>query len=101
MITTVKTSDAPSINWGAVGMEEVVQNVFTIMSTFKYEIAYARMFGLDGGFVDRPEDEAGALAIAEIYTAINQWEPRADVLDVSVLGREENGGLLLQVVIDV
>ncbi|MCL6456719.1 MAG: hypothetical protein K6T85_01810 [Gorillibacterium sp.] len=101
MFITIRTSEFPMIDWAATGTAEIVQNVFTLMNTFKYEVAYDRTLGLKQDFIDMPEQEAVAFATAQIYSVIKEREPRVKVIDVSYQGLDDNAGLLFEVVIDI
>lgn len=101
MIFELNTSETPDIDWAATGTAEVVQNVFTLITTHKYEVAYDRTLGLDAGYVDLPLAESIAFATAQIYAAIDEREPRATVEDVQYTGTDEEGNMILRVVIDV
>ena len=102
MLVTITTSESPNFNWAATGAEEVVQNVFTLLNTFQYEVAYERTMGLPGELADLPQDEAVPATIARIYALIEEFEPRAEVVSVNFLGvSEEDGSLIFEVVIDV
>ena len=101
MRLTIQTTEAPVIDWAAAGTAEIVQNVFFLINTFQYEIAYDRTLGLNPAFLDLPEQEAVAYAIAQLYAVIEAREPRAAVEDVTYRGMDEKNGLLFEVVIEV
>ncbi len=60
-------------------VEEVIQNVRTILSTVQYEIPLDRGFGLPGSIVDMPMQQAQAVLSSAIFTQIRKYEPRATV----------------------
>lgn len=101
MLVAINTSDSPVIDWDATGSVEIVQNVFTLLNTFTYEVAYDRTLGMPGSFIDMPDPEAVPVVIAQIYALIDEAEPRATVEDVTYQGRSDNGSLIFEVVIDV
>lgn len=101
MQVKITTSDSPNIDWAAIGSAEIVQNVFTLLNTFTYEVAYDRTLGMQGQFVDKPESEAVPIVIAQIYSLISDAEPRASVEDVAFQGKSVDGSLIFEVVIDV
>lgn len=73
-------------------VEEVLQNVRTIISTIKYEIPLDRAFGIDGDVVDMPMQQAQAKLTQEIFRAVRQYEPRAVIESISFSG-DESGRL--------
>ena len=73
-------------------MEEVLQNVRTIISTIKYEIPLDRDFGIDGDVIDMPMQQAQAKLTQEIFRAVRQYEPRAVIESISFSG-DESGKL--------
>lgn len=71
---TVKVEFAP-----ATIVEEVLQNVRTIVTTIKYSVPLDRGFGIDGEVVDLPVHVAQAKLTNEIFRAIRRYEPRAEI----------------------
>jgi phage baseplate assembly protein W len=63
-------------------VEEVLQNIRTILSTRKGSVPLDRDFGVSWAHIDKPFQVAKTLQIAEIHEAIEKYEPRAKVLDV-------------------
>lgn len=101
MLVVINTSEPQLINWGASGSEEIAQNVFTLISTFKYEVAYDRTLGLRSDFVDMSLAEAIAFITAQIYSVVDEREPRATVESVDFLDVSKDGNMIFRVVIDV
>ncbi|WP_051585901.1 hypothetical protein [Caldanaerobius polysaccharolyticus] len=101
MLVTIDTSNISNINWSTSGTDRVIQNVINIIKTFKYEVAYDRTMGLTGKFIDKPLDEAIALATAEIIEVITEREPRAAVKEVNFTGLNDDGNMSFEVVVDV
>lgn len=58
-------------------VEEVLQNVRTIITTIKGSIPLDRAFGIDGEVVDLPVNVAKAKLTNEIFRAVRLYEPRA------------------------
>jgi phage baseplate assembly protein W len=101
MLIEINTSEKTEINWGAVGSEEIAQNVFTLINTLKYEVAYDRTLGIRPDYLDMPLPEAIPLVTAQIYAVVDEREPRATVEDVIYLGVSDDGNSIFKVVIDV
>lgn len=73
-------------------VEEIPQNVRTILSTVKGSVPLDRDFGIDASYVDAPMPVAKAKLASEIMQAIRTYEPRANVTHVDFTG--EMSGLL-------
>lgn len=69
-------------------VEEVLQNVRTIITTIKYEIPLDRDFGIDGDVIDMPMQQAQAKLSQEIFRAVRQYEPRAVIESIDFSGGE-------------
>jgi len=61
----------------------VLQNIALILATPKGSVPMYRDFGLSQEFLDKPIPVARAMLVAEIPEAIELWEPRASVSDIS------------------
>lgn len=75
----------------ATELEEIIQNVRTILTTFKKSVPMDRDFGINASVVDLPIAAAQAAMTADIVAAINRYEPRARVVSVSYEGTEMDG----------
>ncbi len=74
-------------------VEEVLQNVRTIITTIKYEIPLDRDFGIDGDVIDMPMQQTQAKLSQEIFRAVRQYEPRAVIESIDFSG-DESGRLI-------
>lgn len=61
---------------------EVMQNVRTLLSTFKGTVPLDRKFGISGDVMDLPPGRAMAKLQIEILEAIQDYEPRAEVAEI-------------------
>lgn len=100
MLIEIATNDA-TIDWSAKGVNRVAQNVYNLITTIRYEVAYDRTLGLTAAFVDKPLPIAISEATAEIYEIVSEREPRATVQDVEFIGTDNEGNMQFKVVIDV
>jgi phage baseplate assembly protein W len=89
-----------NINWNAKGSERIVQNVYNLLNTFRYEVAYNRILGRNPANLEKPVSDMIPLVIAETYELITEYEPRATIIKVEVVGVEE-GDPTIEVVIRV
>lgn len=101
MQVIINTSTDNVLDWGATGENRIIQNIFSLLKTYKYEIAYDRTLGLTGKFIDKPLDQAVAIAIAEIYELISLREPRTKIINVQHIGIDNDGNMQFKVVIDI
>lgn len=76
-------------------VEEVLQNVAIIISTPQYSVPLDRGFGISARFVDMPIPTAQALIISEMFDAIEKYEPRAQILEVTFEQDEKMPGKLI------
>lgn len=67
----------------ATAVEEILQNVRTIITTPKFSVPLDRDFGLTMTMLDDPMPAAQAKLTAEIIAAIHRWERRVRVTNVS------------------
>lgn len=88
------------LNWNAKGQERILQNVINILNTYRYEVAFDRVFGRNTDNIDRPNNEVIQNLIAETYELIEQYEPRAKVVEVNIYMNEE-GEPVTKVVLEV
>ena len=93
MLYTINGGDAPQIDFAPVTViEEVLQNVRTIISTIKHSVPMDREFGIDGAIIDRPINIAKAHLSNEIFRAVRRYEPRAVIESIDFDG-DESGEL--------
>ena len=67
-------------------VEEVIQNVRTILTTTVYSVPLDRTFGIKPDMLDLPQPAAMARLTAEIVAAVEKFEPRVAVTDVAFTG---------------
>lgn len=84
------TAQSGQINFAPEStVEEVLQNVRTLLGTTKFSVPLDRELGLKTSLVDRPTPQAQTLISADIVQAIRRWEPRAKVEKVTFSGDKE------------
>ena len=94
MAYIIQADETPQIDFAPASVvEEVIQNVRTIITTIKYSIPLDRGFGIDGEVVDLPINVAEAKLTNEIFRAIRRYEPRAVIESISFKG-EDTGRLI-------
>lgn len=65
-------------------VSQVLQNVGTILNTWKGSVPLHRDFGIDPDLLHRPVNMVEDLIIADVIEAIEKYEPRAEVVNVDV-----------------
>ena len=89
MAYIIKANETPKINFAPASIvEEVIQNVRTLVTTIKYSIPLDREFGIDGSVVDLPMHVAKAKLTTEIFRAL-----RAVIESITFQG-EDTGRLV-------
>ena len=95
MSQIVRAYDLENINLAPETIEqEVLQNVAVIISTPKYSVPLDRGLGMAQRFVDKPIQVAQAILISEVLDAIEEAEPRAEVLNVTFELGDRPGALI-------
>jgi phage baseplate assembly protein W len=95
MAYTVTGEQVGAINFAPKTLaEEVLQNISMILSTPQYTVPLDRRFGLSPRFLDKPLAVAQALIVSEVLDAVERYEPRAEILNVSFEESELAGRLL-------
>lgn len=79
-------------------LEEIFQNVNTIVSTIVGTVPLSRRFGVQGAFIDDPTPISKIKFVAEIKEKVEEYEPRVRVLEVRY-GPESLDGLVRPIVI--
>lgn len=90
MQTWLITTTPKTVNLApATVLEEVLQNVYTILTTVRYSVPLERGFGLDGELIDLPIPVAQAKMSASILQQIAKYEPRCKVVRISYVNQSE------------
>lgn len=98
MIYTVNTEN--KINWRAKGRERIAQNVQNLLCTIRNEVAYKREKGRNASGIDSDPEGFKNFVIADTYEIIEEYEPRAEIIDVNVIAIN-NDGVSIEVVINI
>jgi phage baseplate assembly protein W len=97
MSIQVSAADPVVINFSPSPVEEVVQNIRTILSTLRGTVPLNRGFGIDLSLIDEPTPIAKARLTSIVISAVKLHEPRAVVKAIS-FKEELNAGRLVPVV---
>lgn len=77
------TTEPRPLNMLARGVEEILQNIATILTTPKGSVVLDRNFGIDMSALDLPIEMAQNICTAKIIGAIQDYEPRVKVTKVT------------------
>ena len=92
MIYEVSTNQR-GIDFAATGAQEILQNVWMILSTFQYSCPLARDFAWSPEELDAALPVTQARTSARLIAAIRQYEPRAEVVEITYKVDPINGNL--------
>jgi|HigsolmetaAR204D_1030405.scaffolds.fasta_scaffold00489_15 phage baseplate assembly protein W len=87
------TTKRKGIDFGATGVNEILQNVWMIMSTVQYSCPLDRAFAWSAEDVDQPITVAQARMTARLIDAIRRYEPRVEVVGVTYQSDHLSGRL--------
>ncbi|MCP4747308.1 MAG: hypothetical protein GY874_14380 [Desulfobacteraceae bacterium] len=76
---------------GATGLEQIVQNVKTILATVRGSVPLDRNFGVACTYVDDAVPAVKAKLAADIVQSINTYEPRVEVTNIDFSEADANG----------
>ncbi|TGY93443.1 hypothetical protein E5329_18675 [Petralouisia muris] len=100
MTYIVDTTKENEINLDpATVYEEVIQNLYFLYSSTEYDIPLDRGLGLSGAYIDKPIDTAKALATINIYDKTEEYEPRAEIVNIDFEADYERG--ILKPIVEV
>lgn len=83
-----------AVNFAASGMDEILQNLRTIITTAQGSVPLDRGFGVDLADLDAAIPIAQARLTARIVEAIHQYEPRVEVTAVTYAADHMTGQLM-------
>lgn len=75
-------------------IEEIIQNLHTILSTPKGSVPMYREFGIDSFVIDVNVNAAMSLMVNAVYEAIETFEPRAEIVNVTFKDPKTQGKLI-------
>lgn len=102
MAYQIKANDLATIHFApATRKEEILQNIAVILSSPKFSVPLDRGLGLAQRFLDKPIQAAQPILIAEVLDAIEAYEPRVEVLDVTFALGDTPGALIPIVEVDI
>ncbi len=89
------TAAGKSIDFGATGIQELAQNIRTIVSTAQGSAVLNRGLGMNTSLLDGPMNTVQQARLTEqIVTAVQQYEPRVEVVRVDYEEDGQSGRML-------
>ncbi|MDT3416180.1 phage baseplate assembly protein W [Brevibacillus aydinogluensis] len=86
----VTATDLKRIDFGATGVAEILQNIRMILATTEFSCPMDRGFAWNPD-IDAPIPVVQARTAARLVAAIQEYEPRAEVVQVSFQGEPLDG----------
>lgn len=83
-VTVTANSDMPETKFGLTGIAQLKQNVMIIATLRKNMMVMDRGLGVDGTIIDKPVTYARVLIPTALIEAIEDGEPRVQVISVDV-----------------
>lgn len=94
-VTALRLNEADTV-------ASVLQNIAIILSTFQGSSPLYRQFGIDRRSIDKPIPVAKPMLIIDIEEAIREFEPRAEVHNITFsLDPNDPGRLIPTVEVDI
>jgi hypothetical protein len=89
------------VNFNAVGVDEILQNIKMLFSTPAGTVPFDRDFGINWDIVNKPIVIAKGLLTVEYIEKVRKYEPRAQVKQVTFEYDSISGSLIPKVVINL
>jgi len=86
------------IEIGAVGIRSILQNVKTIISTWRGNVFFDRLFGINTRMIDAPLNILYANLSVDITEQLAKYEPRVEVVSVSFEDSDIPNGVVIPLV---
>ncbi len=100
--TEVTPNSRPLINFAPGNVvDEVLQNVATLLSTIRYTVPYDRELGITPDYLDDPTPLTRARLTADVIDLLRRREPRAKVIEVTFDEDQGEGYLIPKVKVTV
>lgn len=99
----VTADEGLTIDWAPMTeVDEIIQNVRTILRTAQFSVPLERRLGISGAFIDSPmTDNEEAMLREEIFNVIKMYEPRAVVTEITFEREPLTGVLKPRIEVDI
>ena len=75
-------------------IDEITQNIATILLTPKGTVPLDRNFGTSWQFIDRNTPAAESTIVSDVLDAIEEYEPRVEIVDITFDTNEMTGQII-------
>ena len=94
MMLEIMAKDTNDFSWQPeTELEEIIQNVRTILTTRRGSVPLDRSFGIDTALIDLPVTVIKGRLTTEIIEAVERFEPRVEVKEVKFAGDAADGAV--------
>ncbi len=94
MMLEIMAKDTNDFSWQPeTEVEEIIQNVRTILTTRRGSVPLDRSFGIDTALIDLPVTAIKGRLTTEIIEAVERLEPRVEVKEVKFTGDAADGAV--------
>ena len=94
MMLEIMAKDTNDFSWQPeTEVEEIIQNVRTILTTRRGSVPLDRSFGIDTALIDLPVTAIKGRLTTEIIEAVERFEPRVEVKEVKFAGDAADGAV--------
>ena len=94
MMLEIMAKDTNDFSWQPeTEVEEIIQNVRTILTTRRGSVPLDRAFGIDTALIDLPVTAIKGRLTTEIIEAVERLEPRVEVKEVKFTGDAADGAV--------
>lgn len=97
---TVSTQGNSPIEIGATGLADIIQCLRTLLCTIQGTVFLDRKLGLSVDMIDEPVTDLSKIH-QFVYEAIEEYEPRVEVLGVKQKFDNEEGKAFFEVLLDI
>lgn len=100
MRVLVDTGKQTQYKLGATGIDDIVQCVNILLTTYKKTVFLDRDLGINADIIDEPTNRSAKL-YQEIFRAIEENEPRAEVIEIKTYLADIDGKVEIKLILDV
>lgn len=94
MMLEIIAKDTNDFSWQPeTEVEEIIQNVRTVLTTRRGSVPLDRSFGIDTALIDLPVTAIKGRLTTEIIEAVERFEPRVEVKEVKFTGDAADGAV--------
>ena len=100
-LVTIDSGKENVLNWAAKGQDRIIQNIYNILNTYKYEVAYNRNLGISPDVIDKDVETMKSIITEDLFDNIKRYEPRATLKSVEVKEISSDGKIVAVIKIEV